>query len=273
MRPINSLRIGPCAILACGLLLHSDGGCRRPDRSHKRSADKDQRLVQDTLFQGTKPVPVWEIPCRQELVFNGAEISGQELREAAQQRRRWVRRSALLSRLLVHPKRLVWELPVRATPRGTLEPLHLVLQPRSNIVAVVSHSRKRYWADTPAQVAAWIEGALRPEPPLTRIEVLARSIEGSRGTPGATGARPPTRLIRGLLELDPRGSRRRRQGNRYDLESRALAPSALGGPGQGQPLLWDFALLPFLTATGDKSLATLRGRQHWPLQIRLRLVH
>jgi len=274
MRRSNSLRIRPlCAILACGLSLGSDAGCRRPDGSKKSGADKGQRLVPDTLFKGTKPVTVWEIPCRHELVFDGAEISGHEPPGAALQRKRWVRRSALLSRLLVHPKRLVWVLPTRATPRGTAEPLHLVLQPRSNIVAMVSHGRKRYWADTPDQVAAWIEGALRPVSPIDRLELLAQRVEGARVDPGESRVRPPTHVIRGLLVLSNRGSGRRRKGLRYELESRALASSALDGPGQGQPLIWDLALLPFLKATGAKSLAPLRGKQHWPLRIRLRVAH
>lgn len=244
-------------------------GCRGPG-SGKRRAAKGQRLAPDKLFAGTKPVALWEITSHHSLVFTGRDISGEEGPEQQRLRAVWVQRSSMTSRLLLHPKRLVWILSTRAMPGGEQDELHLILKPEANVAAVVSHKRKVYWADTPAQVAAWVEGALRPSPTLARLEVLAQSTEGPRSPSAGSGSQHAIHTVRGLLVPLATGGRQSKP-PRYNLRSRAVDASAFGGPNQGQSLLWDMALLPLLAATSGKSLAALRGQQRWPLQVDLRM--
>jgi len=252
-----------------GLTLLAEG-CRRPGGSANRRADTGQLLIPDKHFAGTKPVAVWEIPVERTLVFTGREISGEEGPEQQRLRHAWVQRSSLRSRLLLHPKRLVWILPSRAMPGGDEDELHLILKPEANVAVLVSHKRKVYWADSPAQLAAWVEGTLKPSPTLARLEVLAQSSEGPRSPLAASGSQHTVHRLRGLLVPRTAGGTPSKT-LRYNLRSRAVDASAVGGPGQGQSLLWDFALLPLLAATSAKSLAALRGPERWPRQVELRL--
>ncbi len=245
------------------------GGCRGSGGTSGKRSSKDQKLVPDKRFGTTSSVRVWEVGVHHSLVFTSREISGEETPEARRLRTVWVQRSRLQSRLLLHPRRLVWILPTRATPGGSADELHLILKPNSNVAALVSHKRKVYWADSPAQVAAWMEGALKPSAPLSRLEVLAQRTEGARSAPTGTGIQHSKHILNGLLV--PRTSPGAQAGARYNLRSRAVDATAFGGPRQGQSLLWDFALLPLVVTTSGSSLATLRGQQRWPLRVDLRL--
>ncbi len=276
-------------LLGVLLLMLPGGGCRQSGGSGNRRAAKARKLVPDKVFAAPGTVAVWEIPVHRSLVFTSREISGEESPEQKRLRSAWVGRSSLTSRILLHPKRLVWVLPARAMPGGEPDELYLILKPDANVAAVVNHKRKVYWADSPAQIAAWVEGALKPNPTLSRLEVLAQTTVPPAAPPAAAPAAPPTvpptapptapptgpglartvHVVRGLLvPRDPSGTRAKSL--RYNLRSRGVDASAFGGPGQGQSLLWDFSLLPLVAATSGKSLAPLRGNQRWPLRVDLR---
>jgi hypothetical protein len=260
----------PLPISGAILLMLLGYGCRGSGDSKNRRPSESRSLVPDKLFATTNPVSVWEISVHHSLVFTSREISGEEGPEQQRLRKVWVRRSSLNSRILLHPKRLVWVLPARATPGGEPDELYLILKPDSNVAAVVDHKRKVYWADSPAQVAAWVEGALKPSPTLTRLEVLAESTIPAQTPPKGPGLNPIVHRLRGLLvPHDVPGSRPGPL--RYNLRSEGVEALAFGGPGQGQSLLWDFALLPLMAATSAKSLATLRGQHRWPQRVDLRL--
>jgi len=245
------------------------GGCRRPGGARDRQPAKGQRLVPDKRFASAEPVAVWEIPCHHSLVFTGREISGEEGPDQERLRRVWVRRSSMPSRLLLHPKRLVWVLPSRATPGGEEDELHLILKPDANVAALVSHKRKVYRATNPAQVAAWVEGSLKPSPTLARLEVLGQTTKGPRSPPVGPGFLHTVHTLRGLVVPQALPDKRV-EPTRYNLRSLAVDAAAFGGPGQGQSLLWDFALMPMVDTTSARSLATLRGKQRWPLRVDLR---
>jgi hypothetical protein len=255
-------------ILLWALPLLLAAGCRRSATPGDRRESR-QHLVADKRFAGDARVAVWEIPGQRSLVFPGSEISGEEPPEQARLRAAWVGRSALHSRVLLHPRRLVWILPPRVLPGGEADVLHLVLKPESNIAALVSHKRKVYWADSPAQLAAWVEGCLKPGPAVQRIELLAQSAEGPHTPSGGPDVAHTVHRLQGLLVPRAEGSATGAK-LRYNLRTRAVEASTYGGPTQGQSLLWDLALLPFVTVTSAKALAPLRARQRWPRQVDLR---
>ncbi len=244
------------------------GGCERPTGGRKRDSRSSARLANDKLFGTDRLVSLWEMPLRQELIFPAGEISGEELPEARRYRRPWVRRSALGGHLLLHPKRLVWVLPGQVTPGGHDDDLHLVLKPSSNLAALVSHRRKVFWADTPAQVAAWMEGAMGPGSMPRRLEVLAQDPDGVKGAEKGAMGSLPRHTFAGLLVSEPAGAGGKPR--RTSLAATSSEAVAHGGGGQGQALLWDLALVSFLRVTSSDLLAPLRRRHRWPLTVDLR---
>ena len=105
-------------LVALGLAVLLAAGCRRPKPTGRRASGQSQRLLEDQVFSRGKKVPVLSIRCRQRLVFPHGEISGLEPPGSRNQRLKWVERSVIHSRIYLHRKRLVWELPAQFSPGG-----------------------------------------------------------------------------------------------------------------------------------------------------------
>jgi hypothetical protein len=242
------------ALLALGGLL---AGCEPTGRTPAPpEAAEPAKLAADTTFAEDRPVRVWEVTLRHQLRLRAPTVSDHEPPAVRKLRRQLQRSATLESRLLLHPRRLVWVLPEGAVPGGAAEPLHLVLKPGANVSVLVNHKQRRFRAGTPARLGAWIEGTLKPPGHVARLEVLAeRSLTGDR------------RRLRGLLVLTREDGRQRERAPRYVLRSRSRPrPAEVGKAGA---LIWDFFLLPMIQATGAPALSRLRARQHWPRYLEL----
>jgi hypothetical protein len=267
MNPRPSLAVRLWAGLVVPFLLLSPG-CGRPsgegDGRVKRSG---ARLAPDHLFSGPGEVEVLEVQCRLRPEFVGSEVSGHETPEAQARRAKRVARATLASRIWIHPERLVWELPTFGRPASKAYRMHLVLKPASEVAALVDHGGRRYWADRPAQLAAWLEGALRPLAALSHVEVLSRVRAdvpaGLRG--GGYDEQHLGHVQARLVLASPPG--RRPAGPQYDVEAWSLTSAAL--PPLGNELLWDLALLPFAQTVGSRPLALLRPPAAWPVYVGL----
>lgn len=247
--------------------------CRRPDGDHGRQAagSHTQPLTPDTAFGEQKQLRVLEIVYRHAIRLPGGEIAGWESQEVTALRRRWQERHVITSRILLHPRqpyRLAWQLPAQATPTGSGHRLMLVLQPASNLAALVDHRRRQFRADTPARVAAWLEGVLRPAPVATRLEVFSRVLRPVPGNPAELAGLPPDllRRIHGLL-VPPSRAGHKPPGQRYAVTAWSLDGNAISSGGQS--LLWDLALLPLIDRTGSDVLAPLGRGRNWPLRVGL----
>lgn len=259
---MTPFRIG---ILALCLALPSGCGRREGSDVEGRARRAGTRLAPDSRFTQDKEVEVFEIPVTARPDFGSGEVSGFETPAAALQRAKRVARSTLTSRLWLHPERLVWELPVLGGATTSMHRWYLVMKPASEVAALVHHGQRRYWADRPAQLAAWIEGSLRPLAPLERVEVLSRVRTDL--PPGLAGAGyDAQRLQRVHARLVPAADRgRRRSEVQHDVEAWSLRSPAL--PREGQALLWDFVLLPFADAVGTPRLAPIRSTSSWPVLV------
>lgn len=205
---------------------------------------------------------VWEVSLRQEILLPEPVTVGVEPAGVTALRRQLARRSALESRLLLHPHRAVWELPEPGLPGGAADPLYLVLRPRSDNLALVSHRRKRYRAGSPARLAAWLEGSLRSAAPLVRLEVL-----GTREEPAGIDGRPARRELSLLAVMsEPRANGASQVVRRRLLVTSEECPAHLRDQA---PLLWDAILLPLLEATSLPVLEPLRAGGHWPRRLEL----
>ena len=253
----------PIALLALLGALPAGCGRREAGDVEGRSRRAGSRLAPDSRFTQDREVEVFEIPCTSRPEFVGSEVSGFETPAAAQKRSKRVARSALTSRLWLHPERLVWELPVLGGASASSHRWYLVMQPDSEVAALVHHGQRRYWADRPSQLAAWIEGSLRPLAPLERVEVLSRVRTDI--PPGLAGAGyDAQRLERVHARLVPAADRgRRRSEVQHDVEAWSLRSPGL--PKEGHALLWDFVLLPFADSVGTRRLAPLRSSASWPV--------
>ncbi len=232
-------------------------GCRRPSErrsSGRRSAPS--HLAPDTRFGKERPVRVWEIPLRRDVTLARPLVSTHEPPAVQKLREQLARHAVLQSRLLLQRQRLVWELPELAMPGGGAEPLHLVLKPNANVAVLVNHKQKRYRADTPAHLAAWLEGALKPLGTVQRLEVL-----GDR----ATG--PDHHELHALLVLRAEKPGARTHAIRYEIRVRSSrCPPDVG---KAASLLWDFLFLPVISATGSPKLKALRRPGYWPEELRM----
>lgn len=236
-------------------------GCRRSDeRPAGRSAEAI--LPPDTTFPGDQPVPVHEVSLRQEILLPESPTVGEEPAVIRTFRRQLASRSALESRILLHPLRAVWELPESAMPGGAADPLYLVMRPRNGKLALVSHRRRRYRAGSPARLAAWIEGSLRASGPLVRLEVLGR-----REEPAGADGRPARRELHLLAVIRVSQA----SGPPMELRRRILviseeSPASLRAQAA---LLWDALLLPLLPTTSAPVLEPLRAGGHWPRRLEI----
>lgn len=257
---MSALRPG---ILVALLLLPAGCGRQPAGDPEGRAGRPKSRLAPDHRFTQDREVEVFEIPCTARPEFAHGEVSGFETPAAAQRRSKRVARSTLGSRLWLHPERLVWELPVLGGAAASAHRWYLVMKPASDVAALVHHGQRRYWADRPAQIAAWIEGSLRPLPPLERVEILSRV--RTEIPPGLAGAGYDVqRLQRTHARLVPAADRgRRRSSLQHDVEAWSLRSPAL--PREGHGLLWDFVLLPFVDEVGTKRLAPIRSTESWPV--------
>lgn len=235
---------------------------RSEERSGAGARPVEPGLPADTAFLGDQPVPAWEVLLRQETVWPDSATMGEEPAPIRELRRQLARRSVLESRLLLHAQRAAWELPEQALPGGAADLLYLVMRPRSEQLALVSHRRKRYRAGSPARLAAWLEGALRPTPPLIRFEVLARTDERT----GLDG-RPARRELHLLAVLKSQGG----DGPPVELRRRVLVSSEESPPHlrSQAAFLWDAVFLPYLGGTSLPLLDLLREGGHWPRQVEI----
>jgi hypothetical protein len=203
-------------------------------------------------------VTLWEVSLRQEILLPDSATIGEEPEAVSVLRRQLARRSALVSLLLSHPHRLVWELPEPALPGGAADPHYLVLRPRSESLVLVSHRRKRYRAGSPGRLAAWLEGSLRPWPPLVRLEVMGR-----RDVPAGLDGRPARRELNLLAVMRSRPEDGAPPRRRVVVQSEEC-PAHLRAQAA---LLWDAIFLPYLEGTSQPVLELLRSGGHWPRQV------